>query len=235
MSIRNHASRHPPTARHTQNPEHPPTGCHTEKTVSTITPVPPAGPAMLTAGTGAGLTDHTLSVPRTARWASCSMTRGRAARSTSSTSRPGPAGSALAAVGSRRGHRRLRGPRHRRSVEPPGASRGPRPGGPERDHLHRRGFGQVARLPAAGLTSVLAGDTVLYVTPTKALAADQLASIRSLGLPGCAGGHVRRRLDLRGAGLGAQPRQVPADHAGHAAPRAAAGARAWSGFSAGCV
>jgi DEAD/DEAH box helicase domain-containing protein len=37
-------------------------------------------------------------------------------------------------------------------------------------------------LPA--LTSVLAGETVLYVTPTKALAADQLASIRSLGLPG---------------------------------------------------
>jgi DEAD/DEAH box helicase domain-containing protein len=37
-------------------------------------------------------------------------------------------------------------------------------------------------LPA--LTSVLAGDTVLYVTPAKALAADQLASIRSLGLPG---------------------------------------------------
>ncbi len=37
-------------------------------------------------------------------------------------------------------------------------------------------------LPA--LAAVLAGDTVLYVTPTKALAADQLASIRSLGLPG---------------------------------------------------
>ena len=37
-------------------------------------------------------------------------------------------------------------------------------------------------LPA--LTSVLAGDTVLYVTPTKALAADQLASIRSLSIPG---------------------------------------------------
>ena len=31
---------------------------------------------------------------------------------------------------------------------------------------------------------MLAGDTVLYVTPTKALAADQLASIRALGLPG---------------------------------------------------
>jgi DEAD/DEAH box helicase domain-containing protein len=37
-------------------------------------------------------------------------------------------------------------------------------------------------LPA--LTAVLAGQTVLYVTPTKALAADQLASIRALGLPG---------------------------------------------------
>jgi DEAD/DEAH box helicase domain-containing protein len=39
-------------------------------------------------------------------------------------------------------------------------------------------------LPA--LTAVLEGDTVLYVTPTKALAADQLASIRALGLPGVA-------------------------------------------------
>jgi DEAD/DEAH box helicase domain-containing protein len=37
-------------------------------------------------------------------------------------------------------------------------------------------------LPA--LTSVLAGDTVLYITPAKALAADQLASIRALGLRG---------------------------------------------------
>jgi DEAD/DEAH box helicase domain-containing protein len=36
-------------------------------------------------------------------------------------------------------------------------------------------------LPA--LTALRAGDTVLYVTPTKALAADQLASIRALGLP----------------------------------------------------
>ncbi len=39
-------------------------------------------------------------------------------------------------------------------------------------------------LPA--LTSVLAGDTVLYVTPTRALAADQLAWLRSLALPGIA-------------------------------------------------
>jgi DEAD/DEAH box helicase domain-containing protein len=34
------------------------------------------------------------------------------------------------------------------------------------------------------LTAVLEGETVLYLTPTKALAADQLAWIRSLSLPG---------------------------------------------------
>jgi DEAD/DEAH box helicase domain-containing protein len=37
-------------------------------------------------------------------------------------------------------------------------------------------------LPA--LSAVLEGDTVLYITPTRALAADQLASIRALSLPG---------------------------------------------------
>jgi DEAD/DEAH box helicase domain-containing protein len=41
-------------------------------------------------------------------------------------------------------------------------------------------------LPA--LAAVLAGDTVLYVTPTKALAADQLAAIRALALPGVQAG-----------------------------------------------
>ena len=37
-------------------------------------------------------------------------------------------------------------------------------------------------LPA--LTGVLTGGTALYIAPTKALAADQLAAIRALGLPG---------------------------------------------------
>ena len=37
-------------------------------------------------------------------------------------------------------------------------------------------------LPA--LTAIAAGETVLYVTPTKALAADQLASLKALGVPG---------------------------------------------------
>src|SRR5271169_3699198 len=63
MSIRNHASGHPPTADTRKISEHPPTGWHTEKAVSTITPVPPAGPAMLTAGTGAGLSDHAPARP----------------------------------------------------------------------------------------------------------------------------------------------------------------------------
>jgi DEAD/DEAH box helicase domain-containing protein len=34
------------------------------------------------------------------------------------------------------------------------------------------------------ITAILAGETVLYITPTKALAADQLAAITSLGVPG---------------------------------------------------
>jgi DEAD/DEAH box helicase domain-containing protein len=34
------------------------------------------------------------------------------------------------------------------------------------------------------LTAILAGETVLYITPAKALAADQLAALSSLGIPG---------------------------------------------------
>jgi DEAD/DEAH box helicase domain-containing protein len=37
-------------------------------------------------------------------------------------------------------------------------------------------------LPA--LAAIAAGETVLYITPTKALAADQLASLKALGVPG---------------------------------------------------
>ena len=53
-------------------------------------------------------------------------------------------------------------------------------------------------LPA--LSAVLAGDTVLYITPTKALAADQLAAIRALGIPGvqaatCDGDSTRAERD----------------------------------------
>src|SRR5712692_11219834 len=55
MSIRNHDSGHPPTGDTLKISEHHPTRCHTYEAVSTITPVPPAGPLTLAAGIDAGL------------------------------------------------------------------------------------------------------------------------------------------------------------------------------------
>jgi DEAD/DEAH box helicase domain-containing protein len=48
----------------------------------------------------------------------------------------------------------------------------------------RAASGKSAGYLAAALSGILDGGTVLYVTPTKALAADQFQSIRALGLPG---------------------------------------------------
>ena len=210
MSIRNHASGHPPTddTLKTCVDHHP--GSPGRTCMLRPDPAGPAIPAR----------------PRTAPWASCSTTRGRAARCTSSTSRPGRAG-------------RCPG---RRGCPPrspaPSPARGIR--APWSHQAHAADHAQAGRnviistaaasgkslgylLPA--LTAVLAGDTVLYVTPTKALAADQLAAIRALGLPGVQAATCDGDSTCGRAGLGPQPRQVPADHAGHAAPRAAARAR----------
>ncbi len=132
-------------------------------------------------------------------------------------------------MGSRRGHRRLRGPWHPRCLESPGDGRGPRPGRPERDHLHRRGVGQVARLPATR-AHLGAGGRHRALCHAHQGARGRPARVDPLARPARgAGGHLRRRLDLRRAGLGAQPCQVPADHPGHAAPRAAARAQALVG------
>jgi DEAD/DEAH box helicase domain-containing protein len=48
----------------------------------------------------------------------------------------------------------------------------------------RAASGKSAGYLAAALSEVLDGGTVLYIAPTKALAADQLAAVRDLGLPG---------------------------------------------------
>ena len=87
------------------------------------------------------------------------------------------------------------------------------------------------QLPA--LTSALAtrgsrgqrGATTLYLAPTKALAQDQLAGLIG-ARPRRPGHHPRRRQQPRPARVGARPRGVRPDQPRHAAPLAAARARA---------
>jgi DEAD/DEAH box helicase domain-containing protein len=180
MSIRNHPSGHPPTADTRKVPGIWPPGCHTEKAVSTLSPshvapLPPAVPVTHAAGTGAGnralgilLGDagagrpvHVEHIPARAgrhvpwpRWVPAEVTDAFAARGISAPW----SHQALAADHARAG---------RNVIISTAAASG-------------KSLGYL--LPA--LSAVLAGDTVLYITPTRALAADQLASIRSLGLPG---------------------------------------------------
>src|SRR5690242_15218697 len=150
-------------------------GCHTEIAVSTLTPLPPAGSVMQAPGPGAenralgilldesqaGRPVHVEHIPARAGmevpwppWVPAEVTGAFAARGI----RAPWCHQALAADHAQAG---------RNVIISTAAASG-------------KTLGYL--LPA--LTAVLAGDTVLYVTPTKALAADQLRSIRALGLPG---------------------------------------------------
>ena len=153
--------------------------------MSTITPVPPAGPAMLVAGTGAGLSDR-APVRAENRALGILLDDARAGRPVH-----------VEHIPARACHEVPWPPWVPDEVIGAFADRGIRAPWSHQaqaaDHA-RAGRNVIISTAAASgkslgyllpaLTSVLAGDTVLYVTPTKALAADQLASIRSLGLPG---------------------------------------------------
>ena len=121
------------------------------------------------------------------------------------------------------------------AVEPPGRRRRAGLAGPAHRRRHRHGLRQVARLPAADACRRsrrastgpgARGDTVLYLSPTKALAHDQLGAMAGLGDRRGPRDDVRRRLVARGARLDPQPRQLRADQPRHGAPHDAAQPRA---------
>src|SRR5580704_3707655 len=175
MSIRNHAFGHPPTADTRKISEYRRAGCHTVAAVSTLTPLPPAGPVTLAPPGRAE--NRALGIllddPRAGRPVHVEHIPARAGREV-----PWPQWVPAEVIGAFAA----------RGIGAPWSHQAQ-----AADHA-RAGRNVIISTAAASgkslgyllpaLTSVLAGDTVLYVTPTKALAADQLGSIRSLGLPG---------------------------------------------------
>src|SRR5690348_3303825 len=160
-------------------------GCHTDRAVSTLTPLPPAlppaGPVMPAAvpagvpadGSGNRALGILLDDPGAGRPVHVEHIPARAGQEVPWPSWvPAPVAEAFAARGIRAPwtHQALAA-EHARAGQNVIISTAAASG---------KSLGYL--LPA--LTAVLAGDTVLYVTPTKALAADQLRSISALGLPG---------------------------------------------------
>ncbi len=84
------------------------------------------------------------------------------------------------------------------------------------------------QLPALAALTADQRASVLYLAPTKALAADQLQSLEALGLPALrAAAYDGDTADGRPR-LGAVARELGADQPGHAAPRHAAGHARWA-------
>ena len=132
----------------------------------------------------------------------------------------------LARMGARRDHRGVLAARGAGPVGPSGRDGRLRAGRPARHHLHAGGLREVAGVPAARSHRDPGGRyrAVPRADPgpgRRPAAGDQRA--RRAGHPGRRGG---RRHAHAGPGLGPLPRQLPADHPGHAAPDAASPARA---------
>src|SRR6266568_6401053 len=175
MSIRNHALGHPPRGDTRKISEYRRAGCHTEVAVSTLTPLPPGRPVTLAPGAGAQnrALDILLDDARAGRPVHVEHIPARPGREVPWPQWvPAEVMSAFAARG-------IRAPWSHQALAA--------------DHAQAGRNVIISTAAASGkslgyllpaLSAVLAGDTVLYVTPTKALAADQLRSIRALGLPG---------------------------------------------------
>src|SRR3954453_1610573 len=150
-------------------------GCHTEIAVSTLAPLPPAGPVMRGPGSGGGNRALGILLDETQA--------GRPVHVEHIPARPGREAPWPSWVPAE-----VTGAFAARGIQAPWSHEAQ-----AADHAQAGRNVIISTAAASGkalgylmpaLTSVLAGDTVLYVTPTKALAADQLASIRALGLPG---------------------------------------------------
>src|SRR6516225_6611331 len=168
----------PRRATHGKISNHRGAGCHTDRAVSItssppLAPLPPAGPVIPEAGAGNRALGILLDDPGAGRPVHIEHIPARDGRQVPWPSWvPSPVTEAFAARG-------IAAPWCHQALAA--------------DHAQAGRSVIISTAAASGkslgyllpaLAAVLAGDTVLYVTPTRALAADQLASIRSLGLPG---------------------------------------------------
>ena len=129
-------------------------------------------------------------------------------------------------------------------VVAPARGRRPGPRRVARRHGDRHGVGQVPGLPPAGASAPSSrareaptgrGATALYLSPTKALAADQLARVQAWAVPGVRAATYDGDTADRGAALDPRPRPAGAHQPRPRPPLAAARARALGAVPAGAA